>query len=175
MAGQGLPQNWPTLKQISEAIGRMPWQPQYSSFLQSYFELVQNQCSSETQSTEDFPVNNKREISGTMGYDPDQDINNAEPLNITSNLPSNRKREVKFMFSNAPFEIVDTLPDKLKEAVQASSLWREERNQRRSTTGCLASLFPRDAEQDVSFTIWCGHDQGYDLNNFFQLKRTSDP
>ncbi|GMG16928.1 unnamed protein product [Aspergillus oryzae] len=131
------------------------------------------------------------EISGTMGYDPDQDINNAEPLNITSNLPSNRKRgrtkkrliftstdrekEVKFMFSNAPFEIVDTLPDKLKEAVQASSLWREERNQRRSTTGCLASLFPRDAEQDVSFTIWCGHDQGYDLNNFFQLKRTSDP
>lgn len=25
-----------------------------------YFELVQNQCSSETQSIEDFPVNNKR-------------------------------------------------------------------------------------------------------------------
>lgn len=73
-----------------------------------------------------------------MDYDPDQDINNAEPLNITSNLPSNRKRdrtkkrliftstdrekEIKFIFSNTPFKIVDTLPDKLKKTVQASSL-----------------------------------------------------
>ena len=37
-------------------------------------------------------------------------------------------------------------------------------------TGCFATLFPKDYTQDVSFTIRCGHGDGYDLNDFLDGK-----
>ena len=38
------------------------------------------------------------------------------------------------------------------------------------TTGCLATLFPKDNKQDVSFTIWCGYNDGHYLSNIFGLQ-----
>jgi hypothetical protein len=52
-----------------------------------------------------------------------------------------------------------------------SRLWKWERSQSMETTACLASLFPQDDTQDVSFTIWCGHNDGYFLNNVFGVQR----
>lgn len=77
---------------------------------------------------------------------------------------------MKYMFSNAPASSILQLPEPFKTAVQNSQQWRLERNQNLETTSCLASLFPRDVAQDVSFTIWCGHDEGYLLNSFFRMR-----
>jgi hypothetical protein len=79
--------------------------------------------------------------------------------------------EMSHMYSNAPATIVSILPEPFKSAVMNSRLWKWERCQNMETTGCLASLFPKDDTQDVSFTIWCGHNDGYSLNNVFGVRR----
>ncbi|KAH1452267.1 hypothetical protein KXW57_003990 [Aspergillus fumigatus] len=85
-------------------------------------------------------------------------------------LPA-RRREMKYMFSNAPASSISHLPEPFRTAVENSQQWRSERSQNLETTSCLASLFPWDMTQDVSFTIWCGHDDGYHLNSVFGMKR----
>lgn len=39
-----------------------------------------------------------------------------------------------------------------------------------NTTGCLVTLFPKDNTQDVSLTIWCGHEEGYNIKDEFGLE-----
>lgn len=79
--------------------------------------------------------------------------------------------EMKYMFTEAPARGVSTLPEPFKKAIENSRLWQWERKHGLENTGCLASLFPRDVTQDVSFTIWCGHDDGYHLNSVFGMRR----
>jgi hypothetical protein len=79
--------------------------------------------------------------------------------------------EMKYMFSNAPATVISMLPEPLKTAVENSRLWEWERKHNLKETACLASLFPKDVMQDVSFTIWCGHDDGYHLNSVFKMQR----
>jgi len=81
--------------------------------------------------------------------------------------------EMKYMYTNAPASNISKLPEPFRTAVQNSRLWKWERSQEQEleTTGCLASLFPKDYTQDVSFTIWCGHDDAYRLNDVFGVRR----
>ncbi|QSS61510.1 hypothetical protein I7I51_03685 [Histoplasma capsulatum] len=62
-------------------------------------------------------------------------------------------------------------PARKRIPVENSRLWKWERSQEMDTTGCLATLFPKDETQDVSFTIWCGHNDGYFLNDVFAVQR----
>lgn len=78
--------------------------------------------------------------------------------------------EMKYMFTNAPANIISTLPEPLKKAVENSQLWKWERKHRLTKTGCLGTLFPKDEMQDVSLTIWCGHDDGYHLNSVLGMQ-----
>jgi hypothetical protein len=78
---------------------------------------------------------------------------------------------MKHMYSNAPATNISILPEPFKSAVTNSRLWKWERSQHMETTGCFASLFPKDDTQDVSFTIWCGHNDAYYLNNVFGVRR----
>ncbi|KMP10219.1 hypothetical protein CIRG_09900 [Coccidioides immitis RMSCC 2394] len=86
-------------------------------------------------------------------------------------MPPDEKREMKYMFTDAPASNVSTLPEPFRKAIENSRLWQWERQQGMENTGCLASLFPKDVAQDVSFTIWCGHDDGYHLNSVFGMRR----
>lgn len=78
--------------------------------------------------------------------------------------------EMKYMFTNAPARSIASLPTPFKTAIQSSNLWKWERHQGLETTGCLATLFPKDDNEDVSCTFWVGHDDGYHLNDQFELK-----
>jgi len=80
-----------------------------------------------------------------------------------NNLPT----EMKHMHTNAPASNISKLPEPFRSAVQNSRLWKWERSQNMETTGCWPSLFPKDNRQDVSFTIWCGNEDGYHLSDFF--------
>lgn len=75
--------------------------------------------------------------------------------------------EMKHMYTNAPAVNVAKLPEPFRTAVQNSRLWKWERSENLKTTGCLATLFPQDDAQDVSFTLWCGNDDGYYLTDIF--------
>lgn len=77
---------------------------------------------------------------------------------------------MRYMFTNAPADTISELPEPFKTAIMNSRLWKWERSQGLETTGCLASLFPKDVAQDVSFTFWCDHTDGYCLNNIFQVQ-----
>ena len=75
------------------------------------------------------------------------------------------------MCTNAPASDISKLPEPFRTAVQNSRLWNWERSQKElETTGCLATLFPKNDRQDVSFTIWCGNEEGYLLTDFFGLQ-----
>lgn len=78
--------------------------------------------------------------------------------------------EVKDMYTNAPASRISELPEPFKTSIQNSRLWEWERKQGLSTTGCLATLFPKDNTQDVSLTIWCGNNDGYDLIDAFGIQ-----
>ncbi|KAL2372005.1 hypothetical protein RJ035_005775 [Blastomyces gilchristii] len=112
---------------------------------------------------------------GTARTNP-QGIPHLPLLNERENLgppdPSKENREMKHMYTNSPAEGISNLPEPFKTAVQNSRLWEWERSQGMDTTGCWASLFPKDNRQDVSFTIWCGNDDGYRLNNIFGSELT---
>jgi hypothetical protein len=74
---------------------------------------------------------------------------------------------MKYMYTNAPASSISKFPEPFRTAVQNSRLWKWERSQNMETTGCWPSLFPKDNTQDISFTIWCGNDDGYHLTSFF--------
>lgn len=79
--------------------------------------------------------------------------------------------EMNYMYTNAQASNISKMPEPFRTAVQNSRLWKWERSQKHlETTGCWPSLFPKDYTQDVSFTIWCGHEDGHRLADFFGAK-----
>lgn len=78
--------------------------------------------------------------------------------------------EMKHMYTNPEPACIDRLPEPFQKAVRESRLWKWERNQAMDTTGCLATLFPKDNTQDVSLTIWCGNYEAYHLNDVLGLQ-----
>lgn len=89
------------------------------------------------------------------------------PDSSHSSSPSKENREMKHMYTNALASNISKLPEPFRAAIENSRLWKWERSQNCETTGCWAALFPKDDTQDVSFTIWCGNDDGYHLTNAF--------
>jgi hypothetical protein len=90
-----------------------------------------------------------------------------KPAAADSLLPYKENREMKHMYTNAPASNISKMPELFKTAIQNSRQWKSERSQGLETTGCWPSLFPKDNRQDVSFTIWCGNDDGAHLTKFF--------
>jgi hypothetical protein len=85
---------------------------------------------------------------------------------LLMNLPT----EMRHMYTNAPASNISKLPEPFRTAVQNSRQWKWERSQKElETTACFGTLFPKDFTQDVSFTIWCGANDGYRLNDVFGL------
>ncbi|PCG88163.1 Hypothetical protein PENO1_111770 [Penicillium occitanis (nom. inval.)] len=84
--------------------------------------------------------------------------------------PSSENREFKHMYTNAPVGVISKLPQQIRTAIENSALWKWERDQDLQVTGCLATLFPKSNQQDVSFTIWCGNEDGYDIIEAFGLQ-----
>jgi hypothetical protein len=80
---------------------------------------------------------------------------------------NNLSTEMKYMYTNAPASNISKMPEPFRAAVQNSQQWKSERSQGLETTGCWPSLFPKDNRQDVSFTIWCGNEDGAHLTDFF--------
>jgi hypothetical protein len=78
--------------------------------------------------------------------------------------------EFKHMYTSAPVSVVSKLPRQIRNAIENSALWKWERDQGLQVTGCLATLFPKSNQQDVSFTIWCGNEDGYHINEVFGLQ-----
>jgi hypothetical protein len=77
---------------------------------------------------------------------------------------------MKYMYTNALASDISALPEIFSSIIRNSRLWKWERNQGLQCTGTFALLFPKDHTQDVSLTIWCGHDDGYRLIDMFSLK-----
>ncbi|PKX94822.1 uncharacterized protein P174DRAFT_510753 [Aspergillus novofumigatus IBT 16806] len=76
---------------------------------------------------------------------------------VTSTTPFLEK--MKYIFLNAPASSISHLPEPFRTAVENSQQWRLERSQNLEIT-----LY-------ISFTIWCGHNDGYHLNSVFRMKR----
>ncbi|KAL5312937.1 hypothetical protein ACEPPN_019363 [Leptodophora sp. 'Broadleaf-Isolate-01'] len=106
-------------------------------------------------------------------HHPSQRYGQENPVADNSQPPSKENREMKEMYTNAPASEISELPEPFRTAVENSRQWKWERSRKMKTTGCLATLFPKDNGQDVSFTIWCGNDDAYYLNDFFGLLATS--
>lgn len=80
--------------------------------------------------------------------------------------------EMKHMYTNGPASDISKWPEPYNTYIRNSRLWKWERSQGLETTGCWANVFPKGDTQDVSFTIWCGHEDGYQLNEKFRLHLT---
>ncbi|KAF5684261.1 hypothetical protein FGLOB1_14841 [Fusarium globosum] len=81
-------------------------------------------------------------------------------------------QETYAMFSDAPAALVEQLlPRPFKGFMKNSEQWKWERAQGYTTTSCVNTLFPMSAGDDVSVTIWVGHDDGYRLNDMFGVDR----
>jgi len=78
---------------------------------------------------------------------------------------------MKYVYTNAPTSYISMLPEPFRTAIENSRLWKWERNQPGlDTTGCLSTVIPKGEGQDVSFSIWCGHDDGYRINDILGLQ-----
>jgi hypothetical protein len=86
---------------------------------------------------------------------------------IQGGTTNNLSTEMKYMYTNALASNISKMPEPFRTAVQNSRLWKSERSQSMQTTGCWPSLFPKDDREDVSFTIWCGNEDGEQLTKFF--------
>ncbi|EEQ35365.1 conserved hypothetical protein [Microsporum canis CBS 113480] len=78
--------------------------------------------------------------------------------------------KAKYIYSNAPASNIEKLPEPFRTAVRNSKLWEAERRQGLETTGCLATLLPKDDTQDVSLTIWCANEDGYRLHRMYGME-----
>ncbi|KAH9905222.1 hypothetical protein F4778DRAFT_698018 [Xylariomycetidae sp. FL2044] len=96
---------------------------------------------------------------------------NATQMLVAARDPAHENRAMKHMFTDAPAANISLLPQPFRSAIRNSRLWRWERSQGYDSTSCLATLFPKDETQDVSVTIWCGHNDGYQLNDMFGVGR----
>ncbi|PVH92396.1 hypothetical protein DM02DRAFT_278269 [Periconia macrospinosa] len=110
----------------------------------------------------------KPRISRKRKYPEDENVENIVPTNFVP--PSREDREMKHMYTNGPASEISKFPEPFKTAIQNSRLWKWERSQELLTTGCWATLFPKGDTQDVSFTIWSSHEDGYHLNDVFGLQ-----
>jgi len=86
---------------------------------------------------------------------------------VQGGTADNLSTEMKHMYTNAPASNISKIPEPFRTAVKNSQLWKSERSQGLETTGCWPTLFPQDNRQDVSFTIWCGNEDGERLTKFF--------
>ncbi|KAM5431532.1 hypothetical protein McanMca71_004767 [Microsporum canis] len=136
------------------------------------------------------PVYNPNQTRGGNGYisniNPGYDRSNQPPLHestiqrltqnqespagVTSQPASTKNREAKYIYSNAPASNIEKLPEPFRTAVRNSKLWEAERRQGLETTGCLATLLPKDDTQDVSLTIWCANEDGYRLHRMYGME-----
>ncbi|PMD61954.1 uncharacterized protein K444DRAFT_359424, partial [Hyaloscypha bicolor E] len=106
----------------------------------------------------------REELTTGSGYDGTFDVNRQRhpPLHLYK-----ENREMKDMYTNALASNISKMPEPFRTAIQNSRLWKWERSQNMERTGCWPILFPKDHTQDVSFTIWCSHNDGYYLTDFF--------
>ncbi|KFY65654.1 hypothetical protein V496_02423 [Pseudogymnoascus sp. VKM F-4515 (FW-2607)] len=149
-----LVQSWPlvirdTLHMIMEDEKSLQTSSEYQKFLQALYDQSRK------------PSNDRKR---RRTEEESEQVKSAAEDAIS---PSNERREMKYMYTNAPASNISRMPEPFKAAVQNSQLWKSERNQGLETTGCWPSLFPKDNRQDVSFTIWCGNDDGEFLTKFF--------
>jgi hypothetical protein len=79
---------------------------------------------------------------------------------------------MKHMFTNAPASYIEQLPERFITIVRNSRIWKWERSEGLQTTGCIATLFPKDYTQDASFTIWCSQNDAYQLSEEFGMQLT---
>jgi hypothetical protein len=77
---------------------------------------------------------------------------------------------MKHMYTNGLADEIRQLPEPFKSAIKRSRQWKLERVQKSNTTACWGTFFPISHTQDVSFTIWCSHEDGYYLNDVFGLQ-----
>ncbi|KAH7303717.1 hypothetical protein B0I35DRAFT_364409 [Stachybotrys elegans] len=84
--------------------------------------------------------------------------------------PTHENREMQYIFTNGPVTNMSHMPQPFKAAMETSKLRKWEIAQGSSTTSAYSTLFPKDGSQDVSFTIWVGHNDGYLLNDIFGLQ-----
>jgi hypothetical protein len=96
----------------------------------------------------------KTEVRRSFGY-------------IQGGNANNLSTEMKDMYTKALASNISKMPELFRTAIQNSRLWKWERSQNMERTGCWPILFPKDHTQDVSFTIWCSHNDGYYLTDFF--------
>ncbi|KAL4950823.1 hypothetical protein BDW69DRAFT_186967 [Aspergillus filifer] len=161
VAKQEISLDWVYAEKIRKVAARTP---KMAPFFESYYSALASSLTSNssleggrTGDENTNAVSSGSSLKRRRTGDPDHEV-----------LPP-EKREMKHMFSNAPASSILQLPEPFKTAIKNSQQWKLERNQNLETTSCLASLFPRSMTQDVSFTIWCGHDDGYLLNDFFHM------
>ncbi|KAB8069205.1 hypothetical protein BDV29DRAFT_57176 [Aspergillus leporis] len=198
MDTQELPENWIFSKQITGVMARVIRRPSTISFIEKYNRHQAESGASQQSAPPTKHICRKRDHQTSGKSESEQETNGnvpsgCQPLKSLAKEPlrgchetvqgtsiENQRhssnpltggREMKYMFSNAPVSHISVLPELLRTAVENSRLWKWERSQNLNTTGCLASLFPKDLTQDVSFTIWCGCDDGYYLNTVFGLQR----
>jgi hypothetical protein len=74
------------------------------------------------------------------------------------------------MYTHAPISFIEKVPEPVRTGIKNSILWKWERSQGLQVTGCLSTMFPKSNQQDVSFSIWCGNEDGYHLNEEFGLQ-----
>lgn len=76
------------------------------------------------------------------------------------------------MFSKAQTSQIPLLGDLLSDAVQTSHHWEMERRLGEPTTDCLATMIPKDQNQDISITLWVGQETGFRMRTVFNLQPT---
>ncbi|KJZ68049.1 hypothetical protein HIM_12560 [Hirsutella minnesotensis 3608] len=148
------PPSWPsvireTLYMLREDESSLQVSPEYEDFLKAHDKLP-----------EEIKGRKKRRRCDDQ----------VQPVPADPLSPSNERREMKHMYTNGDPDCVDALPEPFKRIIWSSRLWNWERSKGMKTTGCLATLFPKDNTQDVSLTIWCGNYEAYHLNSILGLQ-----
>ncbi|ELR02016.1 hypothetical protein VC83_01460 [Pseudogymnoascus destructans] len=109
----------------------------------------------------------QRPLLCESAHHPSQQYEQENPVVDDPLPPSKENREMKDMYTNALASNISKMPEPFKTAIENSRQWKWERSKGLQTTGCWPSLFPKDQTQDVSFSIWCGNEDGEHLTKFF--------
>ncbi|OJD15994.1 hypothetical protein ACJ73_08922 [Blastomyces percursus] len=111
------------------------------------------------------------------GSQPSSRKADTQDMQIKSTTPvaeqqAHKSREIQYMFSKFPTELVSLLGDLLSSAMHASKQWAEERKAGESTTECLTVLIPEGEEEDISITLWAGRRQALRIIEIFRMQWT---
>ncbi|KAL2825675.1 hypothetical protein BJY01DRAFT_230104 [Aspergillus pseudoustus] len=79
-------------------------------------------------------------------------------------------RAAKYFFTNAKASDITKFPEPFRTAILNSRRWKWERSQNMEITSCWRTIFPINDAHDVSFSMWCSVDDGYRLNDIFEMK-----